>query len=137
MMTLASEIGGLRPISSCNFDTSGTQLAISDWTGTIKVRSAHMFLFALVLVSSQILDARTLAPQWSAAAHGERAQHVVWANHRLLSGGADSLVRLWDPSRPGKKANQTISFGSWSAWQGPKDLCYRFLVTLSVSIGSQ
>jgi U4/U6 small nuclear ribonucleoprotein PRP4 len=79
-VNVSAEIGAMRPLSSCAFSDTGDALAVSDWSGAVKV-----------------WNGATVA--WKQeAAHAERAQHVAWVpgSNRLLSCGADNAVKLWD-----------------------------------------
>jgi U4/U6 small nuclear ribonucleoprotein PRP4 len=80
LSNVSSEVGNTRPISFCSFSDTGALLATSDWSGCVKV-----------------FDVEKSTIVWSnAEAHSERAQHVAWLDeHRLLSCGADNLIKVW------------------------------------------
>ncbi len=96
-----AEVGGTRPLSSCAFSASG-RLAVSDWSGAVKVWEEDE------KKNGGGSETSALAVVWErSGAHGERVQCVAWTGEteKLLSCGADNVVRLWDTTREGKKTS--------------------------------
>ncbi len=114
---VASEVAAARPLASCAFDGPGNRLAVADWTGTVKVWGTpknnlcgekNDLIGIMVSQKKKVLDSTSLQPVWTRAnAHEDRAQHAVWLDERrILSCGADCIVRLWDTQQSQQQQQQ-------------------------------
>eukprot|EP01091_Cochliopodium_minus_P016705 TRINITY_DN6334_c0_g1_i1.p1 TRINITY_DN6334_c0_g1~~TRINITY_DN6334_c0_g1_i1.p1 ORF type:complete len:479 (-),score=124.96 TRINITY_DN6334_c0_g1_i1:37-1473(-) len=81
-----SEIGDIRPLSSCSFDAKGENIANSSWSGDLKIWKVESGKQTHLL-----------------RGHVERVQHVKWLPSselspsacNLISCGADNVAYLW------------------------------------------
>lgn len=91
VVSVASEVGGPRPLSSCAF--RGDMLAVSSWEGSIRVYNSQT-----LCGGGSGSDSSSASVWYARGAHGDRAQHVTWLDDdTILSCGADNVVKVWRP----------------------------------------